>query len=177
MAEEEKGEEAAAPPAKSKKKLYVIAAAVVLVVAAAAGAFFFLRPKPDPGQFTEEDAADGESGAVPEGQVGEDEFAEDEEALGAIFPLETFVVNLDAGKYLRCQVQLEFSQRDVPKRFHVKLVPIRDGIISLMSSRNAEEIGSEKGREALKTEIKDLVNEVMRKEEIKRVYFTQFVVQ
>ena len=50
-------------------------------------------------------------GAAGAGRLrGRDELDENEAALGAIFPLDTFVVNLSGGKnYLRCQVQVEFD--------------------------------------------------------------------
>ena len=106
-----------------------------------------------------------------------DELEEEEEAIGAIFPLESFIVNLKGGGFLRAQVQFEFVERDISPRFHVRQAIVRDGMISLFAGKSAEEISTQEGRDKLKAEIKDLVNEVMKKQEIKRVYFTQFVVQ
>ena len=106
-----------------------------------------------------------------------DEMEEEEEALGAIFPLESFVVNLKGGGFLRAQIQLEFVERDISPRFHARQAIMRDGLISLLAGKAADEIIAQEGRDKLKAEIKDVVNEVMKRQEIKRVYFTQFVVQ
>ncbi|NBS70712.1 hypothetical protein EBT31_17635, partial [bacterium] len=56
------------------------------------------------------------------------ELEEGEELLGAIVPLDTFLLNLAKGKYIRMQVQLEFSGLDIPKSFYSRAVPIRDSI-------------------------------------------------
>jgi flagellar basal body-associated protein FliL len=74
-------------------------------------------------------------------------------------------------------VQLEFVGTVVPTSFVRNQVVVRDGLIALMSRKKAEELGSSKGRENLKTEIRELINEVLKREEIKRVFFTQFVIQ
>ena len=61
----------------------------------------------------------------PEGADSEEPLEEGEEALGALYPLETFVVNLKGGRYITTFVaQLEFATRDVPKRFYGRIVPM-----------------------------------------------------
>ena len=189
MAEKEKDKEdakegeapAAEAPKKSNKKMLLIVGGVIFLVLAigAPVAFFTLKGGTEE-KKTEEvgaDAAQEGGPAALEGQnEEEDVLDEGEEALGAIFPLDTFTVNLSGGRYIRAQIQLEFRDREVPKRLYGKLVPLRDSIIAVLSTRTAEDLSNEKGRAALKGEIKDLVNELMHKEEVKRVYFTQFLV-
>jgi flagellar FliL protein len=92
-------------------------------------------------------------------------------------PLETFLVNLSGGKYVRAQIQLEFETLDVPRKFYTRAVPIRDGIISMLTQMTAENLESSKGKDKLRAEIRSLINTVLRKEEVRRVYFTQFVIQ
>ena len=105
------------------------------------------------------------------------ELEEGEELLGAIVPLDTFLLNLAKGKYIRMQVQLEFSGLDIPKSFYSRAVPIRDSIITFVTQQKAEDLESAQGKEALREEIKKLVNFQLRKELVRRVYFTQFVIQ
>lgn len=107
----------------------------------------------------------------------EEELEDGEEALGAIFPLETFVVNLSKGRFVRVQMQLEFSERDVPGRFYSRIVPVRDALILLLTARTADDLSTPEGLELLKADVKSKINEVLRKELVKSVYFTQFVVQ
>jgi flagellar FliL protein len=97
--------------------------------------------------------------------------------LGAIIPFETFLVNLSGGKYIRLQAQVEFETLDVPRRFYTRAVPIRDGIISLLTQMTAENLETSKGKDKLRAEIRSTINTALRKEEVRRVYFTQFVIQ
>ena len=174
----EEGAEAVVPaPAASKKKLIIaiVAGLILLLAIGIPATFFLLKDK----KTTEELPADAahEEGLVPEGHDDEDALDEGEEALGAIFPLETFVVNLQGGRFIRCQMQFEFQTREVQRRFYAKLVPVRDAIISLLTKRQADDVVSEKGKSTLKGEIREMVNEILHREDVKTIYFTQFVVQ
>lgn len=175
---------AEAPAKAGNKKLFIIIGAVVaLVLLIGVPVIFFVvnSKKVDPAASSlEPGAAHGsEDTATLEGTGGDavDETDEGTEAIGALFPMETLVVNLQGGRFLRCQIQLEFVERDIPIKFYSRLVPIKDGIISALTKRNADDVLAEKGKEGLKKDLKDLVNESLRKEEVKNVYFTQFVVQ
>ena len=191
MADDEKGkkeggegESTSAPPASGgKKKLMLIIGGVVflLIAAGVPVVLFTTREKPIENAELAADAADGgvhEAGDVhAEGADDEEQLEEGEEAMGALFPLETFVVNLSGGHYIRVQLQIEFEEREIPRRFYNKLVPVRDGIIGLLAGRTSTDLESQKGRDQLKNDVKELINEVLRKQEVKRVYFTQFVIQ
>lgn len=181
MAEENKESteataEAVAPAGNSKKTLLIAGGVVALLLAIGVPVSLFMLKGEKKADALSADAAH-EPGLVPEGHDDEDALDEGEEALGAIFPLETFVVNLQGGRFIRCQMQFEFQSRDIPRRFYGRMVPIRDAIISLLTKRDADDVASEKGKNALKGEIRETVNEIMRKEDIKNIYFTQFVVQ
>lgn len=106
-----------------------------------------------------------------------DELQDGEELLGAIAPFDTFLVNLSGGKYLRLQLQVEMEGRDIPRRFYSRLVPVRDGIITLLTQKSASDLEDTRGKDALKRAIRDLINEQLKRQDVKRVYFTQFVIQ
>ncbi|MBX7144921.1 MAG: flagellar basal body-associated FliL family protein [Oligoflexia bacterium] len=173
--------QAEAAPAKSgsKKAIFIGLGVVVLLIAIGVPvAFFALRKPATDEKGLPADLASGEEGKlVAEGSHDEDELEEGEEALGAIFPMETLVVNLSGGRYIRLQIQLEFTERDVPKRFFARLVPVRDALIEMLGRRSADDLLGDKGKEELKKSIRESINELMKREEIKRVYFTQFVIQ
>lgn len=183
MAEEKESAEkevAEAAPVKSKKKLFIVIGGVVLLLIAIGVPTVMMLSKGASKNANEEldaEAAGKVKVLAPEGHDEADELVEGEEPLGAIFPLDTFVVNLNGGKFIRLQAQLEFTSRDVPSRFFGRTVVIRDAIITLLSSRTHESLVEVKDREDLKREIKDLVNEILKKEDIKKVYFTQLIVQ
>lgn len=186
MADEEKTEEesteeaaVAEPKAGSKKKLFMIIGGVVLLLVAigAPVAFFALSGGAEEEVMLDEDAAQVEEQPQLEGFQDEDEWDEDETPLGAIFPMETFVVNLADESYIRSQVQVEFVDRTVPRRFHLRQVPIRDALIDYFASRTREDVVSAKRREEMKDDIKETINTILRRELVRQVYFTQFVVQ
>ena len=110
-------------------------------------------------------------------QDAEEELEEGEEILGAIAPLDTFVVNLKGGRFIRLQMQLEFVERDVPQRLLQRAAIVRDAIITLLTTKSAEDMLEREGKEKLRKEVRNLVNEALKKELVKKVYFTQFVVQ
>ncbi len=191
MAEEEsKQEPAGAPEAptqasggkKKKKLLLLVAGVVLLLVAAGVPAAYFLLRKPAtkidelPSDIAEDEEEEGDKGKL-EGVDDSIDFEEGEEAIGAIVPLDTFLVNLNGGKYVRVQVQIEFESMDVPSRLYTRMVPIRDGIISLLAQQTAESLEDGKGKDKLKIAIRNLMNELLRKEDVRKVYFTQFVIQ
>lgn len=185
MAEEEKDKEEAAPEEqqsgkKGKKVLIALCGLLLLVVGAGAPAAYFLLTEKtsEIDKLKADILAAEEANVAEEGWNDEDEYDEDEEPLGAILPMSTFVVNLaENGSYLRCQVQLEFTGTSVPKRFYARQVPIRDALIKLMASRTPEELSSADGRQELKDLILETVNNTVKREIVKEVYFTQFVMQ
>jgi flagellar FliL protein len=72
---------------------------------------------------------------------------------------------------------LEFVERDVPKKVLQRAAIIRDALITLLTTKSADEMLDREGKDKLRKEIRVLINEALRKELVKQVYFTQFVVQ
>jgi flagellar FliL protein len=182
MAEEEKQEtpEVETPPVPNRGKRVAMAAAGILgllIVVGVPAGYFLLKEEPKEVQEVDPEMSP-EPQHKPEGfDDPEEELEEGEEPLGAIVPFDTFLVNLSGGKYIRAQVQVEFETLDVPRRFYTRAVPIRDSIISLLTQMTAENLESVKGKDKLRAEIRSVINAALRKEEVKRVYFTQFVIQ
>lgn len=165
-------------PGKGNIALIIGAVVALLVVGGVVAYFMSSSGKPAPTGSLEPDAAGSDEPVlIPEGGEDFEELAEGEEPIGAMFPLEAFVVNLSGGRFIRCQVQLEFTGREVPRKFYPRVVAVRDTLISLLASKTHDDLLNNRGRDALRDEIKDAVNELLRKEEVKRVYFTQFVIQ
>ncbi|NBW39610.1 hypothetical protein EBR25_01260 [bacterium] len=164
------------------RKVLLIALGVVVVVAAIGTplAFFLLRDSEET-EITDldKDAAKDEPETILyiEGFDDLKDGSENEQPLGAFYPFETFIVNLDGGGYLRCQLHAEFVKRDIPNRFFAKLIIIRDSIISTLSNKSREDLADKTGRDNLKSELKMIINSELRREEVEAVYFNQFVVQ
>ncbi len=169
--------EAVPAPKKSKKMLIIAIAVPVILAAIGVPAALILTKKTEietPDMVSKLDAG---AAITKESDLEADDADEGEEALGAIYPLETFVVNLSKGGFLRAQFQVEFADRDIPIRFYSRIVPMRDRAIELIGTKTAEELLTPRGRDDLKREIKDAMNELLRREDIKHMYVTQFVIQ
>lgn len=175
MAEEEVKTEA--PPKKSKKMLIIGGIVGLVLVIGAPALYFTVFKKLEEEPTLPTDIALQEETAGLIGNLEEDELEEGEEPLGAIYPLDSFVLNLSDGKFIRTQVQLEFSGNDIPRRFYNRSVILRDALINLITKKSSDELLDESGKNKLKEEIKQTINDVLKREEVKNVYLTQFVIQ
>ena len=100
--------------------------------------------------------------------------------MGPVYPLDQFIVNLlseSGSRYLKTKVDLELSAETLTPEIDKKKPLIRDIIVSTLSSKTYEEVSTQKGKNRLKDEIVDRLNEVLADGHIKNIYFTDFVVQ
>jgi flagellar FliL protein len=108
------------------------------------------------------------------------EEEEEVETIGEMFPLDTFVVNLaDASgkRYLRATMQLELTPEESVANFEQRLPQIRDVVLTILPTKQFEEIRTVDGKTALRTEIIDQLNELLNGESVANIYFTEFVIQ
>jgi flagellar FliL protein len=102
-----------------------------------------------------------------------------EDIVGKLVPMETFLVNLAGtrgGKLVKMNIELEVDNSEVMAEIDKRKPQIRDKIIILLSSKNYDFMSSKEGKLALRTEIKDVINEFMVSGKIKNIYFTDLVV-
>ena len=114
-----------------------------------------------------------------EGKNDADVLDENEVSYGAFFPIDNFVVNLVDDGFLKIQIFVEFTSRDVPPSFLAKLVPAKDSIIDILSGRKAAELKTVNGKDLLRNDIKDLLNTLLGKERqlVRDVYFTTYLIK
>ena len=98
-----------------------------------------------------------------------------------IISLEQFMVNLaDIGgtRFLRATFQLGMAEElKIPlDKDSKEIVTIRDGIISLLCSKSSDDIASTEGKEALREEIRVIVNERYPQNRVAEVFITEFIV-
>ncbi|WP_170018365.1 flagellar basal body-associated protein FliL [Campylobacter sp. RM16190] len=100
--------------------------------------------------------------------------------MGPIHPMDQFIVNLlseSGSRFLKTKVDLELNNEVLTPEIDKKKSLIRDIIIRTLSSKTFEEVSTIKGKDRLKDEIVDRLNEVLADGHIKNIYFTDFVVQ
>ncbi len=148
------------PKKKKGKRLILIIVIAVVFLLLGGGVFLF---------FTKT----GGDKAVKKGEV----TAKEESVM---FSLDPFVVNLSdqgATKFLKVVIQLELSNKDVLDTSRVKAPQIRDAIISILSSHSSVGLMQPEGKLQLKDEINLTGNQILGKDAVKNVYFTDFVMQ
>ncbi|MDR0311626.1 MAG: flagellar basal body-associated FliL family protein [Acidobacteriota bacterium] len=99
-----------------------------------------------------------------------------------VITLAPFLVNLadaDDIRFLKAEFRLGMLEKPkVPLEADSKeIAAVRDAIISLLSSKTAEQVITAEGKEALREEIRVLVNERLPKNRVSEVYIVDFVVQ
>lgn len=174
--EGEEGAESQEAKPKSKKKLIIIVAVVVVLLVVVV-AFLALGGKKAP--------AEGEEGVVEEEHDAPAQHAE----------LGTFIVNLsDNASFLKVRITVEFHEAkhgegggghggegagksDLPEPFGSREPIVRDAIIRVMSSKRAEDVLNVEGKEELREELIDALNEALQADAVTALYFQEFIIQ
>ncbi len=124
-------------------------------------------------------------GELPGGEIiavsSEKKKEEKVEEGPLIIPVDTIVVNLsgsNARRYLKAKVNLEAKDAETKKKIEAKAIPVKDRLISILSSKTLEDIEGLEGQESLRGEIKKNIDAILKMEGgILQVYFSEFVVQ
>ena len=125
------------------------------------------------------------------GFLGYSKFKKSSEATAAtpkkqkaiiICPLKSFVVNLldknGVGKrYLKVTIEIEVQKAEDKQLIDSHNPQLRDSILMLLSSQTLEEINTMDGKLALKQELLSRMKQVLGDGVVRRIYFTEFVVQ
>lgn len=80
-------------------------------------------------------------------------------------------------RFLNATVALECGSSGVEAELLEKDVQIRDALISILVSKTIQELDGPDDKEKLRQEILDKCNSLLRKGKIRRVFFTNFVMQ
>ena len=102
------------------------------------------------------------------------------QALGPIYALDTFIVNLaDKGgkRYLRVTIDLELGNPEMQEELVKRLPQVRDSILMILPSKRFDDIRSMDGKVALRNEILETLNGFLTQGQITKIYFKEFVVQ
>ncbi len=98
--------------------------------------------------------------------------------VGISLPMEEFLVNLTGGDhYLRATISLGMSKEVKEEETKEKMAPMRDAILTALSSKTLKDLSSEEGREKLKTDLVEKVNAAAGSDMVVKVYFTAFATQ
>lgn len=153
------------PPPPGKKRLILMIFGALLLVGASVGGTLLLI-----GGGADEPAKEAVEKARP---------------VPRYLPLETMVVNFGErgpARYLQVELQVMAHDPAVLGAIETHMPVIRNNILMLLGSQKFETVSTREGKEKLRADILQSVNDVLRQqaemeEGIQAVYFTSFVMQ
>ena len=166
----------AAAPKKSKKLLIIIVITLLLLLLIGGAAAFLLMT----GGESEEGSDEGEVATEKAATKKESK----ESAVPVFVAMDAFTVNLDqdtGGQYLQVVISVEVEDAHQGDKIKTYTPKLRNNVIRLLSGKKASELITPEGKEALATEIRSLMNEVLepgaKVGPVKEVLFTSFIIQ
>jgi len=146
------------------KMMVIIAVSVVLLIGAGIGAYLFFSSDNKP--------------LTPEQEQAQLERQAKE--VGPMVDLESFIVNiLDQGevRYLKAAITLEADTAATAAELVQRMPQIKDAILLLIGNKTFAELSDLQGRLQLRAELLNRINSLLLVGKVKRIYFTDFVVQ
>ena len=103
-----------------------------------------------------------------------------ESGMGFIYSMKPFIVNLadDSGsRYLKVKFEMELNSKDLVPEIEKRMPQLTDSVIMLLSSRKYEDIVTYEGKDRMRNEIMLRLNSFLSTGSIRKIYFTEFVMQ
>tara|TARA_B110000967_G_scaffold204750_1_gene247848 strand:- start:674 stop:1174 length:501 start_codon:yes stop_codon:yes gene_type:complete len=155
-----------------KKKMIIIIIAVVLLLVIGIVVFILMS------------GGDEEEEELPEVEQQVTNVAEPL-AAPIFLPLESFVVNLkDGRRFLKTSIQLMLSEPGASAYLTMRLIEVKDIVLSELQELSVEDVKQSDSREALKQRLISAISQLFPSkpewedpEPIKKVLFEEFVIQ
>ncbi len=118
-------------------------------------------------------------GRVAKKSPAESSKIKKEEPVGVKVPLEEFLVNLAGSSehYLKATFAIGLRKGETEESIKEEVAPIRDAILSVLTSKQADELATESGKEKLKKDMVGKINKEIGGEKVLKVYFMSFATQ
>jgi flagellar FliL protein len=165
----------------SKNVLIIIIAVFVLLMGMMGGGFFLLWS-----QMSATVAQVQQQNTDEDAQEAEEEIVQEEATIGPLYRLDTLIVNLaDHGgkRYLRVTMELELKpgedieSEELVEEIEMRMPQLRDTILMILPTKQYADISTTPGKTALRDEVMAKLNSFLKKGQISKIYFTEFVVQ
>jgi len=150
----------------SKKKLIIIIVAVLVLLGGAAGGYFFFM-----GGEKEKKISPEEEQAALKLQANQ---------VGPMVNIDSFIVNISddqESRYLKATITIEVDGEEASMEVNQRMPQIKDAILLLIGNKTFHELSDLQGKIQLRAELINKINSILLKGKVKRIYFTDFVVQ
>jgi flagellar protein FliL len=155
----------------SKKTMIIIGLAILIFMGAIGGGFFMLWTK-----MSQMNAPGAEVTATAEGEEGEEKA----DAIGPMYSLDSFVVNLaeeGSNRYLRVTMELELDNEALKTELTQRLPQVRNAMLMILPTKKTADINTVDGKLALRDQLIDEINTFLTTGQVTNIYFTEFVIQ
>jgi flagellar protein FliL len=159
-----KGTQDAVEGGSKKKLIIIIAAVLLLLIGAGVGAYVYLGGEKDKGS-PEQQQAD----QVNQGKV-----------VGPMVNIDSFIVNIlddEQSRYLKAAITIEVDSDRATQEINQRLPQIKDAILLLIGNKTFAELNDLQGKLQLRAELINRINSILVNGKVKRIFFTDFVVQ
>lgn len=121
----------------------------------------------------------GGGGKPGGGKEGHEKHDKKSEEVGEKLQLEEFLLNLAGGNnhYLRATFAVGLKKGLSEKKMEEEIAPIRDAMLSVLTTKTLEDISTQAGREKLREEMVNKINEELGEEKVVKIYFINFAAQ
>jgi flagellar FliL protein len=161
---------------KSSKKMIIIISIIVLLLGAAAGGYFFFMNRPaDAEQNAEDQKRDKEEATKAEEVVEPEVYYDLIDPLMVNFPPESSakIIKISVSVLVKSESDVEALKKHEPM--------IRNNLLMLISSVGADKARTIEGKKELQAkmlnEIGNVMEKMTKKNPVKDVFFTEFVMQ
>ncbi len=188
MADKEKKEDQADQGSKGNKmKLIIIAAAaVILVIGVGVGAYFLgaasSKSQDMPAATTPGEPPEAAPTPTPPpsaiAQIAPQAMTGG--PVGPMVEVDNFIINLldmDTSRYLKAKISLEVSTPQTAEEIQARMSQIRDAILLLAGNKTYAELRDLQGKMQLRAELLGHINALLETGQVKKIYFTDFVIQ
>ncbi|MDH5671865.1 MAG: flagellar basal body-associated FliL family protein [Myxococcales bacterium] len=161
--------EAETPTKRGKSGLLVVLLAVVNLLGLAGLGYFVVSTD-------RVGAAGGGGGGASDAGVSEAKGP----SFGPLVEMRPIVANLsdpDAGRYIKVSLRIEAKNEQAEKQINESLVPLRDQALFYFSGIGVQQTVGVENKVAMREELENKLAGVVGEGVIKRIYFTEFVVQ
>ena len=169
----EKNEDDKKPASGGSSKLVVILMLLNFVGIAGVGAYLVL--------FGDSGEASAEAQSE-EGEEGEahDPGGDDPYTFGPLLEMEPIIVNMSGqgwGRFIRVTLHLELRNEEQTVNVQAAMVPVRNRLVIYFSELDPERTRTQGGKEEIREELVRVINDVIGAAMVRRVYYSEFVVQ
>jgi flagellar FliL protein len=172
---------------KGSRKFLILIILVLVLGGGGAGGFFYMKSRAAEAAHAKQKKsadkmAEGNKGdAADEGEEAGEEGGDAKG--GGVIALDSFIANLadpEGDRYIKCTVRLAVKSTETAEKIKaddLTITKLRDRILTILTKKTSVEVVSGAGKDEMRQEILDGVNEILKGKKIVNVYYTEFIVQ